>query len=414
MRIIQKLIIILFLLSTMTACFRKNINGSNKIDFPISIHLNLSEMISDSMNLSDIADKVEYFPLQTNDSCLMDYFDDFSITKDYYFIQDRTRVIKFTNYGKYLNSLFKVGRGPGEAYARFFTISESEELVYVYDSSINSIKIYNFNGIYIKRLNTPIYPSGYWSYSIGVFNKNLFVHTIQSPLVKYLYSFFDLNTDSIRIVCNNYRAYDKAQRNTKPLILPYDYHFQITDTCVLYKERFCDTIFKVDKNFIQKSRFIVDLGNRKLDWDNWRDHGMFNTSSGPPYGYQIQSFIETKTFLFLVLTSFRENELFAVLNKNTNSLQVFTGKNTDRPFSQIYVKNDLDNLVPFPPMNKKGYLYFYDGCLYSVIESKVFAEAYKNASFDSKRATGYLRNMAEIFSKINEFSNPIIMKVHLK
>ena len=65
-------------------------------------------------------------------------------------------------------------------------------------------------------------------------------------------------------------------------------------------------------------------------------------------------------------------------------------------------------------MNKEGYLFYYNGCLYSVIEANDFARAFKSASSGIKSSSKYLKGMAPVLSNITEFSNPIIMKVFLK
>ena len=383
-----------------------------KIDFPITVNLNLSEVIEDSMNLSEIADKVEYIPLQTTDSSLMGYFWNFAITKDYFFIINELSVLTFDKYGKYINSLFRIGSGPGEAHAYCIAVDEDGGKVFVYDHVIGNVKIYDFHGKYIKTIKKSIRPPGSWGYSIGFFNNNLFVQTTQRPFIKYLYSCFNLANDSIRILCKNYRSYNKTQEGKTPYS-PYDYHYQITDSTILYKESYSDTIFSVNKKFIQTPRYIINLGNRKLDWDTWRECA-FNIAGGPPNGYKVQSFVETESYLFLVLQSFKEPQMFVVYNKITNSTNIFKNKDQDPSSRQVYLKNNLDNIIPFPPMNKDGYLFYYEGCLYSVIEASDFVRIYKSASSEIRSSSKYLRNMAPLFSKITEFSNPIIMKVYLK
>jgi hypothetical protein len=74
----------------------------------------------------------------------------------------------------------------------------------------------------------------------------------------------------------------------------------------------------------------------------------------------------------------------------------------------------LDNLIPFSPMNKIGYLNYYQGCFYSVIEANEFAKYYNTPSANCKSSSKYLKNMIPVYSRINEFSNPIIMKITLK
>jgi len=386
---------------------------SHEIVFPKVIRLSPIEANTDSFNLSDIAGKVEYIPLQTTDSSFMDYFYDFTITKDFFFIKNKSGILIYDKWGKYIKSLFTIGRGPEEALTSCLTADETNEFVYVLDNSNKNVKIYDFQGKYINTIRKPINSAEHMTWAIGFWDNKLFVSTAQKPNVKYLYSCFDLETDSIHILYKNYRNYDKSQIN-KNQITPYDYHYQITDSSILFKERFCDTIFEAKRDLIPKPRFIIDLGNKKLKWEDWRDHGMFwNFAGGPPSGYIVQSFIETRSFLFMVLTSFKEPELFAIYNKVTGIVKISTNKYYERLNSQVFLRNDLDNIMPFPPMNQNAYLFYYDGCLYSVIESTDFTEAYQKASEKTKNSTKYLKNMAPAFSKITEFSNPLIMKLYL-
>ena len=402
----------IILLLTLISCKNSGIGDSPVLKYPLKIQLDLNDATVDSMNLSDIALDIEYIPLQTTDSALLGYFWDFGVTTNYYFIKDGSDILVFDKNGQYVSNLFKVGVGPGEAFAYCFTVDEKNELVYVYDNKSINVKIFNFNGKYIKTINSPIAPYEYWTYSIGYFNNYLFVHTAQRPFVKYLYSCFNLRNDSINILYKNHREYDKSQENKSPLA-PLDYHYQITDSSILFKERFSDTIISANKNLDQYPRYIVGLGEQKLDWLGWRDHGMFNIAGGPPPGYQVQSFVETKSFLFLVLKSFREPQIFVVFNKTTNKAGIF--KNTEvKTNAQVWVKNDLDGIAPFTPMNRSGYLFYHDDCLYCVLEAKEFSDAYGTASEQNKTSTKYLRKMAPAFSSVNEFSNPVIMKVHLK
>jgi hypothetical protein len=406
-------IIPFFILITLVSCKNNGIPQSQKIDFPKTLVLNLSDAITDSMNLSDIAYRIEYIPLETSDSSVMDNFYDYSVAEDYFFIRKELSILKFDKNGRFISSLFNVGRGPGEAFARCLAVDESSEHVYVYDQRLRDIKIYNFNGSYVRTINKPIAPPGYWIYSIGYFNNNLFIHTTQRPKVKYLYSCFDLANDSIRIICKNYREYDKSQID-KNGMAPSDYHYQITDSCILYKERFCDTIFKVNMDFTQEPRYIIDLGNRKLDWLGWRDHGMFDIAGGPPYGYQVESFSETKSYLFIVLTSFKEPTLFVVYFKNNNSIRIYKDENEDKAFRQLYLKNDLDHLMDFPPMDWNTHLYYHDGCLYSAVYAKDFYRTYQLSTEGIRNSSKYLRTIAPALKNITEFSNPVIVKVFLK
>jgi hypothetical protein len=297
--------------------------------------------------------------------------------------------------------------------AQSFAIDEEGEKVYVYDVS-EEVKVYNFDGIFIREIKKPISYPGHHMYTIGYFNNNLFIPVVQSPYVKYIYSCYDLINDSIRIIYKNHRGYNKSQLNSMALHPP-DYHYQITDSTILFKEHFSDTIYQLDMNFKTEPRYIIDLGKDKLEWEVWRDQSMFRFMEvGPPFGYVLQSFVETKSFILMGLVSYKENALFAVYDKVSDSVRIFTNKHADKPFTKVYLRNDLDNLIAFPPMNTDGYLTYHDGCLYSIANAADFAEAYASASEKIKHSSEYLRSKAKVFSEIDENSNPIIVKAYLR
>jgi hypothetical protein len=402
-------ILTVIIILSITSC-RKTTHETH--DFPVKINLNLSEAIADSMNLSEIARNIEYIPLQTTDSALLGRFLYFTITRKNFFIKDGLRVLTFDKNGRFVNSLFRVGSGPGEANADYIAVDEAGQKVFVFDQRIRRTKVYDFSGTFIKVINKPIMPPEYLSYSIGFFNNNLLVQTIQRRNVKYLYSCFDLRNDSIRILYKNYKSYNKETEG-KIQLSPYDYHYQITDSTILFKETYCDTIFSVDKNFVRSPRYIITLGKEKLDWETWCKSA-FNIAGGPPNGYIVQSFAESKTYLVMVLQSYKKPQIIAFYNKQNKTTKIYKNKDLEHPFNQVYLKNDLDRLMPFTLINKNGYLSYYDGCLYSLIEANIFSGTYLSASESLKSSSQYLKRMSPVFSQINEFSNPIIIKVTLK
>ena len=91
--------------------------------------------------------------------------------------------------------------------------------------------------------------------------------------------------------------------------------------------------------------------------------------------------------------------MFAVFNKITNSVSICKNSDQDSPSSQVYLRNDLDNLISFPPMNRDGYLFYYKDCLYSVIEAHDFASVYESRSNQIKNSSQYLKNMSPVLIK---------------
>ena len=135
----------------------------------------------------------------------MDIFYDFGISKDFFFVKYNSEIFVFDKNGKFITSLFRTGKGPEEAFASCFAIDEIKKCVYVFDGLNREEKILGFDGSYINTIKKPINHPESRTWSIGYFNDNLFVATAQSPNVKYLYSCFNLKSDSIIVLYKNYR-----------------------------------------------------------------------------------------------------------------------------------------------------------------------------------------------------------------
>ena len=142
---------------------------------------------------------------------------------------------------------------------------------------------------------------------------------------------------------------------------------------------------------------------------------MFNIGAGPPEGFWVHSVAESENYLFLTLSSFKRPKIFALFDKESGKIELSTIADFDSRGNQVFLKNDLDFLADFPVFSKsEGHLFYSDECLYSVLEATYFSEIYSKATEESKNSSEYLRNMRPVFDSVDEFSNPVIMKVYLK
>jgi len=379
------------------------------------IHIDPSETSKDSIPMSLIAERIEYIPLQMTDSAVLSYPYDFKVSNDFIFIRENNCILKFSKEGRFIKRLFIVGSGPGESIANSFAINESDNLVYAYDVHSRKGNIYDFNGKFIQTFDVNLCDPSYWISSIDYFQSNIFVSILLRPGTGYLFSSFDLRNDSVRVLHKNSYIFTAFQEQQTPMIVLGNNAYQVTPSDLFFKERYCDTLFIVDKDFQAEPLYIIDLGNDKMHWEDFRDHGMFNISDGPPNGYWIESFADTHSFLFLMAKSFKAPGLLCIYLKDSDSTVISSNRGYKTQEQLVYMKNDLDYLVPFPPMRKQtGQFLYYEECLYSVIEAKDFTAVYNAASTEKRTSSEYLRKMAPVFSKIDEFSNPVIMKVYLK
>lgn len=415
MKTVGKLSVVLILILLFGSCSFQEKKLKKRHSTSTLIHIDPAKASRDSIPMSLIAERIEYIPLQMTDSSVLSYPYDFKVTNAFIFIREGNCILKFSKDGRFIKRLFDVGYGPGESKANSFAINESDNLVYAYDVHSRRGNIYDFDGMFIKTFNEDLCDPLYWISSIDYFQSNIFVSICLRPGVSYLFSSFDLKDDSVRVLYKTRNTFTASQEQQVPMIVFGNQH-QVTQSEILFKERYCDTIFAVDKDFHLRPLYIIDLGKDKMLWEDFRDQGMFNISAGPPDGYWIESFADTHSFLFLMAKSFKDPGLLCVYLKDSDSTVVSSNKSyITQEQRLVYMKNDLDYLVPFPPMRKQtGQFLYHEEYLYSVIEAKDFVAAYNAASTEKRTSSEYLRKMEPLFSKIDEFSNPVIMKVHLK
>lgn len=416
MKTVGKLSVVLILILLFGSCSFQEKKLKKRHSTSTLIHIDPAKASRDSIPMSLIAERIEYIPLQMTDSSVLSYPYDFKVTNAFIFIREGNCILKFSKDGRFIKRLFDVGYGPGESKANSFAINESDNLVYAYDVHSRKGNIYDFNGKFIKTFDENLCDPSYWIGSIDYFQSNIFVSILLRPGTDYLFSSFDLINDSVRVLYKNSNTFTAIQEQQAPMIVLGNNAYQVTQSDLLFKERYCDTLFIVDKDFQAEPLYIIDLGSDKMLWEDFRDQGMFNISAGPPDGYWIESFADTHSFLFLMAKSFKDPGLLCVYLKDSDSTVISSNKSyITQEQRLVYMKNDLDYLVPFPPMRKQtGQFLYHEEYLYSVIEAKDFVAAYNAASTEKRTSSEYLRKMEPLFSKIDEFSNPVIMKVYLK
>jgi len=93
-----------FLLSVvvfLSACAGKNVEQPVTVEFepveseyPITIPFEAGVGVEREIKLSDIADSVQYVPLETNDKCLIDFINSGKVVKTgkYWFVSSNTRL----------------------------------------------------------------------------------------------------------------------------------------------------------------------------------------------------------------------------------------------------------------------------------------------------------------------------------
>ena len=89
-------------------------NSPTTSDLPYLIDLQNGITNISSVPLSSIGKSLEYVPLETDTSCLIQTISNASLTDSFIFVSDYDRLLKFDNKGNFLKHIGTKGRGPGE------------------------------------------------------------------------------------------------------------------------------------------------------------------------------------------------------------------------------------------------------------------------------------------------------------
>lgn len=219
---------------------------------------NLPDMKTEKIKLTDWAHKTRFIPLETNDSILIKSIRKIILHEDKLLVFHPNRASVFDLSGHYLYDIGRMGQGPKE-FSRLLDIVSANDLLYIRDLS-SQIKIYDWNGVFIKNMNIPkmdianYYPLP-GSDVIAGHIPNL-SGTKKDKLV-----FFRDTTVVARI--ENYETYPSPK-----VFVFFDNEMKMVNGKPnTFKEMFNDTVFTITSDYKLKPYAVVDLGAYALPAD---------------------------------------------------------------------------------------------------------------------------------------------------
>lgn len=126
-----------------------------RVEAEVSISVNLSSPDKE-MGLSEFIDSVTIVRLILPDSLVFGMVRDFLTNRKYYYISDSKQhvVFRFNRNGEYLNTIGRVGGGPGE-YTRLGNCFLGDSCVFIDDLNIRKIFCYTPEGEFIRSVSFP-------------------------------------------------------------------------------------------------------------------------------------------------------------------------------------------------------------------------------------------------------------------
>jgi hypothetical protein len=106
-----------------------------------------------NIRLSQIASKVEYIQLETNENCLINSNAKYYFSDNFIFVSNRDHILKFSSDGMFLKKIGNPGRGPGEINSiRILSIIPEKRLIIIHDAVARKLRYYSFDGNLIKTV----------------------------------------------------------------------------------------------------------------------------------------------------------------------------------------------------------------------------------------------------------------------
>lgn len=372
--------------------------------------------------ISDIAESVEYIPLETTEESILSRVWDAKFTNDYIFIHQYGTagsalfLTQFDRKGKFIRHIGKIGRGPGEyLLMRTFSIREENQLIYIQSNWKNELLVYTFEGEYLKTIPIEKETQFFiWS------RHNLFIN-YNEPFYgneKYLFTEIDSNGDIMQAVNNNF-FFERKIFNVSN-VYPGQKTFYRFNNSLHLKGKYNDTIYMYNSSGKIIPKFFVDLKEFKLPDELRPERGLVLPGKIPAKFYWF-SVTESSQYVFFLYSAYESNEVggppeggFMIYDKNTGS-----GNALRNQEKKLMLFNDIGNLGFTNDIDGGPELipeYTNDSLVFHFVSSMAMKKYLgsdkflKSAPKDPNKKEMLINNMKEL----KESDNDVLMVVKLK
>jgi hypothetical protein len=404
---------LIIIMIVFSSCGRHDSTKKNITNSLLVVDL-LSKPESVISRISEIASDVEYIPIQTTSSSLLK-----SITKivtvsgRIYIRNNYDEILCFDSEGKFLYSLNKNGRGPGEfAFISDFDVSDDGKTIVVLSGGIllkftdsgtgfvfdNSINLNHSSKYDIASPRTISLIPG---------TSNMLISNDPSTGKEKTLSVLINNIgDTLHFKPNCY-MYDKTNKHFQMTNESLQYDFE---NDVYFKEEFSDTVFSVNKGSNMFYPKLILDSHGKGSSPGLRYNQEYSASIGGGY-YWVYNIMESKRYIIYWL----EHGMTRVkLLYDKSAGKKYSLKSNDPVGSDAHVFNPTcsltDDINSGPPLDP---VFVNGNVIYAIVEAmnlKKYVESleYKNRPAINAAKKEELRKLSE---SLKETDNPVLVRI---
>jgi hypothetical protein len=348
--------------------------------------------------LSDIANEIQYIPLETNEYNLIGNVNKIKFNDDYIFVQDKNppSLHVFDHYGKYLRKIGKHGRGPNEfSYLNDFTFSNVKPRVWLLTSIPYKIMEYNFNGAFVKQIEYSM--SDNYNCIESLFNdKYLIMRTNSFGNTPFTFSIFSEDGKHLK----NAIIPEKFEYTGSVLSSKNNFWFNVfNNNCYVKENVLNDTLYRISSSLEFLPKYIFDSGKYRQTLDFRQNFTDYYKRKDLNYIIHNTFFETSKVLIYCYL--FNMNSRLNYYDKTLKKSYTFKNKG---------IPNDLDGGFDFIPEYQINDLII--GYI-SVLELKDYVASgiFKNSTPKYPEKKKELERLAK---SLDENDNPVLILVKLK
>ncbi len=340
------------------------------------------------INLSQIADHVEYIQLESKRECLINEALRLFLSKEYIITMAFKQIYVFDRRsGKFIREIGHYGKDPNGFRNTLFVMpyNEQKETVYAkgWDSQI--YYEYSLSNELINSIRTPLN-----SYSFCCLNDSVSVAYIKNYSGEETRKLVTFNKSNSSIhIFSNYSKFKKT--NDVALWMGHGWFYKF-DKDLFFFELFNDTIFQVfEDKLIPK--YCFKMGKYSPPYEK-QASAKFMREEANNF-FLVRNIFESSNNIFFSI-DYQHDQYAGFYNKNNNKVSI----STNRGFF-----NDLDNFIPFSPKS----IYNNDYLIGFTEANEILEWFLKNPELAAKLPANLQK-----FKNLKETDNPIVMIAKIK
>jgi len=292
------------------------------------VEISLQDNIADTVQYSTLLNHSSILPLESSDSIIIGVISKVLQYKGTLYILDSRakRVHLFSENGRFLKSVGKLGRGPEELIdIQDIEIDRKNDNLVLLSINSRAIQYFNLSGDYISTQKL-----GFQAFRLALFDED--------GSIAFFINYFDNEPYNLRILTPSKQVINKFPypADMFPMFFSFTGGLKNTQTSsVLYSDATSSKIYEINRNGDSSLKYVVDLGEESWpEEQRYMFQDFFSSISGLKSDVMGSKYLETEHVFYF---DFMDNNTFrdSFYVKKTGKLYVKGINIIGDPFSNI-------------------------------------------------------------------------------